>query len=179
MSIVLQGSTSGSVTLQEPAVAGTTVLTLPAVSGTILTTTSPKAGNVIQVVNSTFTNAISTTSATLVTTGYSVSITPTSSSNKILIYFSFCGGNNSNAGSGIRLGIYRGATNLTGTTGYLAYSQQSGINSYYTVHWLDSPATTSSTTYTMYYGASNSTAFMQTNGSADFPAAITLMEIAA
>jgi hypothetical protein len=36
MSIVLVGSTSGSVTLQEPAVAGTTVLTLPATSGTIL-----------------------------------------------------------------------------------------------------------------------------------------------
>ena len=35
MSIVLVGSTSGSVTLQEPAVAGTTVLTLPAVSGTV------------------------------------------------------------------------------------------------------------------------------------------------
>ncbi len=53
MSIVLVGSTSGSITLQEPAVAGTTVLTLPAVSGTVLTTTSPKAGNVIQVVNAT------------------------------------------------------------------------------------------------------------------------------
>ena len=36
MSIVLVGSTSGSVTLQEPAVAGSTVLTLPATSGTIL-----------------------------------------------------------------------------------------------------------------------------------------------
>lgn len=137
------------------------------------------AGAVLQVVNSTFTSAISTTSSTLVTTGYSVSITPTSSSSKVLVFFSFCGGNNSNSGSGIRLGIYRGATNLTGTTGYLAYSQQSGINSYYTMHWLDSPATTSSTTYTMYYGASNSTAFMQTNGTADFPAVITLLEIAA
>ena len=35
MSLILQGSTSGSITLQEPAVAGTTVLTLPAVSGTV------------------------------------------------------------------------------------------------------------------------------------------------
>ena len=40
MSLVLSGSTSGSVTLQEPAVAGTTVLDLPATSGTILTTAS-------------------------------------------------------------------------------------------------------------------------------------------
>jgi len=36
MSIVLVGSTSGSVTLQEPAVAGTTVLTLPAVTGNVV-----------------------------------------------------------------------------------------------------------------------------------------------
>ena len=36
MSIVLVGSTSGSVTLQEPAVAGTTVLDLPAASGTVM-----------------------------------------------------------------------------------------------------------------------------------------------
>ncbi len=35
MSLILQGSTSGSITLQEPAVAGTTVLDLPAVSGTL------------------------------------------------------------------------------------------------------------------------------------------------
>ena len=35
MSIVLVGSTSGSCTLQEQAVAGTTVLTLPTVSGTV------------------------------------------------------------------------------------------------------------------------------------------------
>ena len=36
MSIVLLGSTSGSVTLQEPAVAGTTVFTLPAASGEVM-----------------------------------------------------------------------------------------------------------------------------------------------
>ena len=35
MSLILQGSTSGSITLQEPAVAGTTVLDLPATSGTV------------------------------------------------------------------------------------------------------------------------------------------------
>jgi len=35
MSIVLVGSTSGSITLQEPAIAGTTTLNLPATSGTV------------------------------------------------------------------------------------------------------------------------------------------------
>jgi hypothetical protein len=36
MSIVLVGSSSGSITLQEPAVAGTTTLNLPATSGTVM-----------------------------------------------------------------------------------------------------------------------------------------------
>jgi hypothetical protein len=36
MSIVLAGSTSGTITLQEPAIAGTNTLSLPAVTGTIV-----------------------------------------------------------------------------------------------------------------------------------------------
>ena len=39
-SIVVAGDTSGSVTLQAPAVAGSTVLTLPSVSGTVTTNTT-------------------------------------------------------------------------------------------------------------------------------------------
>jgi hypothetical protein len=38
MSIVLQGSTSGSITLQEPAVAGTNTISLPASTGTVALT---------------------------------------------------------------------------------------------------------------------------------------------
>jgi hypothetical protein len=40
--ITIAGDTSGSITLDAPAVAGTTVLTLPATSGTVLTTASPQ-----------------------------------------------------------------------------------------------------------------------------------------
>ena len=42
-SIVLAGSTSGSVTVAAPAAAGSTTLTLPAVTGTVITSTSPAA----------------------------------------------------------------------------------------------------------------------------------------
>jgi len=45
-SIVVAGYTSGSITLQAPAIAGSTVLTLPAVSGSVLTTTSGVAHTV-------------------------------------------------------------------------------------------------------------------------------------
>jgi di/tripeptidase len=53
MSIVLIGSTSGSVTLQEPAVAGTTVITLPATTGDAIVSTAVSAS-----VTNTVTNKI-------------------------------------------------------------------------------------------------------------------------
>jgi hypothetical protein len=43
-SLILSGSTSGSVTLESPAVSGTTTLTLPSTSGTVLTTASTFGG---------------------------------------------------------------------------------------------------------------------------------------
>lgn len=49
MSIVLVGSTSGSCTLQEQAVAGNTVLTLPTTSGTVATLTTPSFATTIGV----------------------------------------------------------------------------------------------------------------------------------
>ena len=42
-SIVIAGDTSGSVTLQAPAVSGSTILTLPSTTGTVLTTASGTA----------------------------------------------------------------------------------------------------------------------------------------
>jgi len=105
MSIVLVGSTSGSVTLQEPAIAGSTVLTLPAVSGTVLTTAStgisasnittgtlPKAqlpaGSVLQVVSTAFNPSLTTTtSSSYVNSGLSLGITLSSASNRVLILY--------------------------------------------------------------------------------------------
>ena len=95
MSIVLQGSTSGSITLQEPAVAGSTVLSLPATSGTLITTGStgqviPKAalptGSVLQVVQASITGDFSTSSSTYVhATNHSLSITTEAANSKILL----------------------------------------------------------------------------------------------
>jgi hypothetical protein len=157
MSIVLQGSTSGSVTLQEPAIAGTTVLDLPAVSGTVLTTTSPKAGNVIQVVNVTKTDVFTTTSSSFVdVTGLTASITPSSASSKILVMISFCFSANSGAGypqtrilrdsTAVYVGDAAGsrtrALNLT-----YGFSQDNGFITPASAQFVDSPATTSAITY--------------------------------
>jgi len=167
MSIVLVGSTSGSITLQEPAVAGTTVLTLPAVSGTVITTGTTgqvinsgalPIGSVLQVVQTAKTDTFSTTSSSFVNiTGLTVTITPKFSTSKILIIaqvsssgmngnsamFKLSGGNTSSyigdaSGSAIRSVVGGGwQQNLTN----LLISQS--------LIYLDSPATTSATTYSV------------------------------
>ena len=54
--------------------------------GTVLTTTNPKSGNIIQVVSTTKTNSqSSSTSSYADITGFSLSITPSSTSNKIFV----------------------------------------------------------------------------------------------
>jgi hypothetical protein len=164
MSIVLQGSTSGSVTLQEPAVAGTTVLDLPATSGTLITTASsgrsiPKAalptGSVLQVVQTIKTDTFSSTASSFTdVTGLTVSITPTSSSSKILVILSIAGMNESTIGStarlardgtGIGVATSAGSRNAGGTAEM--YHARSDTFLTFTSIVLDSPATTSSITY--------------------------------
>jgi hypothetical protein len=182
MSIVLVGSTSGSVTLQEPAVAGTTVLTLPAVSGNVLTDTSPKAGNVIQVVSQTFKGTqFSTTSNSMVATGFGVAITPSSSTSKILVSIS-ASLSYGNAGQGIA--IYRGTTSIwdpssADASGYFGATFSSHLIS--TIQYLDTPATTSSITYNLYTASrSSTTSYVNlTNSVNNAGTTITLMEIAA
>jgi len=157
MSLILQGSTSGSVTLQEPAVAGTTVLTLPAVSGTILTTSS--VGTVLQVVSTTKPETFSTSVDGVFTdvTGLSVSITPSSSSSKILVLCSVALGYDNNGGNRWGLmSLFRGSTNLISPTSpssrtpIFAAPAEAGTNaSYfsYSFQYLDSPSLTSSLSY--------------------------------
>lgn len=191
MSLVLSGSTSGSVTLQEPAVAGSTVLDLPAVSGTVLTTGSsgqsiPKAalptGSVLQVVQGTLTTQFSSTSTSFVDTGLSATITPTASSSKILISFTSQVLMQVN-GALIAADIYKNGSSLSGesTYGYVyLYTAGAQPTAPLVFEYLDSPATTSALTYKIYARSNNSTTwYFGGSGSPNVKATITLMEIAA
>jgi len=174
MSIVLQGSTSGSVTLQEPAVAGTTVLTLPAVTGNVLTDTSPKAGNVIQVVQGTVKDtASSTTSTSFVSASLTASITPTASSSKILVMVNGVAYASSTNES--KITVYRNATTNLGNSDSGFQKATSGNTSPISFQYLDSPATTSSTSYDVFFRANAGTAYF---GESIYRCVIILMEIA-
>jgi hypothetical protein len=190
MSIVLQGSTSGSVTLQEPAVAGTTVLDLPAVSGTVITTGTTgqviasgalPIGSVLQVVTAQSASEFSTTSASYVTTGFSASITPKFATSKIWVVLTTVFTNTSQNGAA-NMTIYRGGTNIcTAATGFTTNRNNTSASGYIlssgTISYIDSPATTSSTTYTLYASTNNvGTTFVTVNG---YLSIFQLVEIAA
>jgi len=183
MSIVLVGSTSGSVTLQEPAVAGTTVLTLPAVSGTVLTDTSPKAGNVIQVVSYPVNSGTTTSSTSYVATTFTGSITPNFSTSKILIIFSSWVAWPNSSGQPV-FTIYRGATNIGNSNGGMSriWSKVTSIPVFpMAISVLDSPNTTSATTYQVYlYVSTGSSSTIYFNGlDSNIQSSITAFEIGA
>jgi hypothetical protein len=143
-------------------------------------------GAVLQVVSATNTTYTSITGTSYADTSLTASITPTSSSSKILVLvyqpYRFTGSAN---GGGIQ--IVRGSTAITtsaaDTNGpYLVYLSSTEIYAVYSSSYLDSPATTSSTTYKTQarpYAGGGSITF-QTNGSnGNTMSTITLLEIAA
>ena len=108
-------------------------------------------GSVIQTVQATTNSATSTSGATFVATNLAVSITPSSSSSKILVFGQiFVVGSVSQSQPTITL--YRGASNLLGNYGFGDFYSNSGgySESISAFSLIDSPSTTSSTTYTIY-----------------------------
>jgi hypothetical protein len=111
------------------------------------------AGAVLQVVSTTKLDGFTTTSGTPVDiTGLSVSITPSSTSSKILVMVMVSGGSDTTTAWYINL--VRNATNLAISTAGSTFN--STVGSYFQnvnafsgspIVYLDSPATTSSTTY--------------------------------
>ena len=203
MSLVLQSSGGGSVTLAEPTTASNFTQDLPAVTGNVVIDSATQtltnksiaatqltgtiaaarlpAGSVLQVVSFATTSSTSTTSGTPVETALTASITPTSSSSKIFVSFNaMC---QKSAGSGIfsslGVAIYKNAGLVIYTTRYGGYS---GVTAALYMNaagqYLDSPATTSSTTYTIYIFNEVSGSNVGLNNDSS-TSVITLMEIAA
>jgi len=135
------------------------------------------AGSVLQVVQTTSSTQANTTSLTPVATGFTASITPKFSTSKILITFSTTTLGQSGAECGTF--VYRATTAITGKINSAGVSVIADVWTPLSVTYLDSPATTSSTTYNIYFqrNAAVGTAYMGSSpGSTNF---FTLMEIAA
>jgi len=140
-------------TLKTNTIQAATGTTVNVASGQVFTA----PGHVIQVVQNTSTSQHSGTATDWASTGFSVTITPKATSSKILLNINASVTANA---SGIqpRFSIFRGTTNLgeTGRGFGQIYTASGGLNqSHVSTSFLDSPNTTSATTYTVY---------MRTNG---------------
>jgi len=143
-------------------------------------------GSVIQVVTNSITSSTTTNSSTYVATNLTASITPQFSSSKVLILISaslLAGG----SGNTLFASIFRNSTNLASSAGYNAMvnmaagagaTSNSGLFCNQNISYLDSPSTTSSTTYTLeiysYLGGTGNNVQFDPNG---VGSTITLLEI--
>jgi hypothetical protein len=109
------------------------------------------AFRILQVVQGVTNTPVSSTTTTYVDSGLTATITPQSSSSKILVLVNQVGGdkNSANVNNAINLRLVRGATQIAliahsaGYTGTLLNLRIAAMSTCY----LDSPATTSATTY--------------------------------
>jgi hypothetical protein len=174
---------------------GTTGITFPsAIAG--VSATQQYSGRVLQVVQTVKTDTFTTSSGSFTdVTGLTVSITPTSSSSKILVLYDV--GLSCQNGTGAPIRMLRGSTVIyagdAAGSRPLGLAQMDGASSQYSIYrvsgtFLDSPATTSSITYKFQIlnSASGTSAVNRTQQDRDSStydtrsaSSITVMEIAA
>jgi len=153
---------------------------LPAISGaslTGLTSSQMPTGSVLQVVNATNATSTANSTTTYADTSLTATITPTSTSSTILVLITQAWRKGTSDTSAM-LKLLRGATDLgvflvrPGNTG--SGIDQNGVAAY---NVIDSPATTSATTYKTQFASQNNAASVTINFDND-RSSITLMEIA-
>jgi len=142
-------------------------------------TTQASAGQVLQVVSSVSNTQTSTTSTSPVTSGFSVSITPKFSTSKILVILNCSIGQALN-NAYVNVQLWRGGSSIFNFSPVSCYiftgTSVSQVNMTVSETYLDSPATTSSISYTPYFSASSgATVYFGANNNYS---SITLMEIA-
>lgn len=137
---------------------------------------------VVQVVSQNIGTAVNVSSDTPTATGLSLSITPSSANNKILVMGSVNGVFTNATSTGVNIDVFRGAsssdTKILDAHVHASYdtaSTDNQVNVPFTI--LDSPSTTSAQTYSVFFNRSqgSGTARVQSNGS---ESSLTLMEIA-
>jgi len=142
-------------------------------------TTQASASVVLQVVNASTSTNVNQTTTTLIDTGLTASITPKYSTSKILVTVFQNGVAKNSATTFEKIILLRGATTLITLEGAVGVNGTTSPNYIGTVGttYLDSPATTSSTTYKTQFnneGGAGTTS-VQVNAATS---TITLMEIA-
>ena len=175
MALVLDGTTG----IVSANIADGTISASDLASGAITSAALP-AGSVIQVVNATYSTQVSTSSASYVDSGLSATITPSSASNKVLVFANIPDAHNASTDSLVYLNVVRDSTQIIEFTRHSDHiGTAASIVTYGgSTSYLDSPNTTSATTYKVQFRvhSAGTTQQLFTNSSTG---TIALMEIVA
>lgn len=177
MTVIIGGSgtANGISSFSSPATFGGTLAT----ASRGISNASVPSGGVLQVINSSFNTYVSIASATIAATGLSATITPLFSTSKVFAIFCMAGISASQASCGAHFELYRGSTSVATGDDIAAWGSTSAISS--NLNYLDSPSTTISTTYSVYWKRTGSgTMYLNnyTSGAGSTYSWLTLMEIA-
>lgn len=150
MPIKINGSTSGSTTITAPATGTDETIEL---STALAAKAAISQLKILQVVEGSYSTETTIASTTYTDTGLTATITPASTSNKILIFVNqlgFITRGTSDASAYLKL--LRGSTSLVDTVGMYLDAGNSGYGTngfmtYMNLIYLDSPSSTAATTY--------------------------------
>jgi hypothetical protein len=176
--------TTGALVLQTGATP-TTALTIDASQNITTANKFAKAsmptGSVLQVVQFTTNTETNSTTSTYIDTAITMSITPTSATSKILALVSVNGLAKLSTNTTGNLRLLRGASSLMVFGGAFGYTASSAANAVAgaSLAYLDSPATTSATTYKVQVVNAGNSGEIRVNWDNNAYSSITLMEIAA
>ena len=146
-------------------------------SGQVVQAVPSLAGKILQVVQVTNATLTTISNNTYTSIGLSASITPSSSASKVLV-FATIGAVLKSQNTYGQAKLLRGATDLGVLAGYIGYNNTTtDAGSSVSLTYLDSPATTSSTTYEVKFASGSNIASVQINSQATNT--MTLMEISA
>jgi hypothetical protein len=139
---------------------------LPAtfVTGAVLTAAQQNAlrgaFRILQVVNASTTTQFTSSSSTYATIGLSASITPQSTSSKILVMAHIGGINKQSSNTGLNLSLYRNGSGLSFFGARVGFNSTSNeVNVDGSCLFLDSPNTVSATTYAIFGASSANSGF--------------------
>ena len=161
------------------------VLTADSTAATGLKWATPAGGGgkVLQVIHASYSTEVSSSTTTFATTGLTATITPTLNTSKILVLVSQNGCMvDTTANNAVKLQLVRDATVLSQITDKQSYNSGNLFsNTGASFNWLDSPATTSATTYKTNFARyfTSGTVYVQNYNATAVVSTITLMEIGA